>query len=357
MFLAAGISARKRIFCWAGVLEKKQVNNVNRTEEMATSTGTLVSESPKMGIAGRLYALLRAMRPRQWTKNLALFVGLVFAQKLLNASLFERASIAFIAFCLASSSIYLFNDLLDLENDRQHPTKRYRPLAAGTLPISWAIGTIGFFWVCCAALATSLFFLPLSGRDAFAQVGGANILFSVVIGSYILLMVLYSLRLKHVVLLDVFVIASGFVLRILAGAVSIAVVISPWLYLVTIMLSLLLAFGKRRNELVLMEAQASTSRQILKEYNLPLLDQLITISTASTLMAYSLYTFQATTGDQRLMITIPLVIYGVCRYLYLVYVRKEGGSPEEILLRDRHMLGTVVVCVAVVIVVLYVLPH
>ena len=158
------------------------------------------------------------------------------------------------------------------------------------------------------------------------------------------------------VLLDVFIIASGFALRILAGAVVIPVLISPWLYIVTIMLSLLLALGKRRNELVLMDEQASTHRQILKEYSLPLLDQLITISTATTLMAYSLYTFQATTGNTRLMLTIPLVLYGMCRYLYLVYVRKEGGSPEEILLRDRHMLVTVVLCIAIVIIILYMLP-
>ncbi len=170
-------------------------------------------------------------------------------------------------------------------------------------------------------------------------------------------MILYSVRLKHVVLLDVFIIATGFTLRILAGAVVIPVSISPWLYMVTIMLSLLLAFGKRRNELVLMEEQASAHRQILKEYTVPLLDQMITIVTTATIIAYSLYTFQATTGNHRLMITIPLVLYGTFRYLYLIYVRKEGGSPEEILLRDRHMLGTVVLCIAIVIIVLYVLPR
>jgi 4-hydroxybenzoate polyprenyltransferase len=163
--------------------------------------------------------------------------------------------------------------------------------------------------------------------------------------------------LKHVVLLDVFIIAAGFALRILAGAVVIPVNVSSWLYVVTIMLSLFMAFGKRRNELVLMEGQASAHRQILKEYSLPLLDQMITIVAAATVMAYSLYTFQGPTGDQRLMITIPLVLYGMFRYLYLMYIRKQGGSPEEVLLRDRHMLGTVVLCIAVVIVVLYLLPH
>lgn len=330
---------------------------MNRINELSSSPQAMSPARSELSVAGRLFALLRGMRPRQWTKNLALFVGIVFAQKLLDPRLFERASIAFVAFCLASSSIYLFNDLQDLESDRQHPKKKNRPLAAGTLPISWAIVAIGVLWLCCAGLATSLFFIPLVGKDVFASLGGANPLFACVLASYVILMVLYGIRLKHVVLLDVFIIASGFALRILAGAVVIPVVISPWLYIVTVMLSLLLALGKRRNELVLMEEQASNHRQILKEYNLPLLDQLITIVTSATVMSYSLYTFQATTGDYRLMITIPLVLYGMFRYLYLVYVKKEGGSPEEVLLRDRHMLGTVVLCVAIVIVVLYVLPH
>lgn len=327
---------------------------MNRTKEISSSPKVISPATPKLSVAGCLYALLVGMRPRQWTKNLAVFVGIVFAQKLLNPALFERATIAFGAFCLASSGIYLFNDLLDLENDRQHPTKKRRPLAAGTLPISWARVTIGLLWLGCAGLTTSLFFIPISGIDTFASLGGANFLFTCTLASYLLLMVLYGLRLKHVVLLDVFIIASGFALRILAGAVVIPVIISPWLYIVTIMLSLLLALGKRRNELVLMEEEASNHRQILKEYNLPLLDQLITIVTAATVMSYSLYTFLATTGNHRLMVTIPLVLYGMFRYLYLVYVRKEGGSPEEVLLRDRHMLGTVLLCIAVVIVVLYV---
>jgi 4-hydroxybenzoate polyprenyltransferase len=327
---------------------------VNHIQEVSSPSSSIPSTTSQLSIAGRLYALLLALRPRQWTKNLAIFVGIVFAQRLLQVALFERAIIAFGVFCLASSSIYLFNDLLDLENDRQHPKKKYRPLAAGTLPVSWAKAAIGFLWLACAGLTASLFFLPIAGVDIFAPLGGANLLFTSTLVAYLIMMILYSLRLKHVVLLDVFIIAGGFVLRILAGAVVIPVSISSWLYIVTIMLSLLLAFGKRRNELVVMEGQASNHRQILKEYNLPLLDQMITIVTAATIMAYSLYTSQATTSNHRLMITIPLVLYGMFRYLYLVYVRKEGGSPEELLLRDRHMLVTVALCVAIVIVVLYV---
>ena len=331
--------------------------HTNKHIQEVVSPSNIPSTTRQLRVIERFYALLQALRPRQWTKNLAIFVGIVFAQRLLNLLLFERALIAFGAFCLASSSIYLLNDMLDLESDRQHPQKKHRPLAAGTLPVSWAIVAVGLLWLLCAGLTTSLFFLPMIGKDIFATLGGANVLFTCTLASYLVIMILYSVRLKHVVLLDVFIIAGGFTLRILAGAVVIPVSISSWLYIVTIMLSLLLAFGKRRNELVLLEDQASSHRQILKEYSLPLLDQLITIVTTATVMAYSLYTFQSPTGDQRLMITIPLVLYGTFRYLYLVYVRKEGGSPEDLLLRDWHMLGTVALCVAVVIVVLYIVPR
>jgi 4-hydroxybenzoate polyprenyltransferase len=308
------------------------------------------------GTGGRIRALVQSMRPRQWTKNLALFVGIVFEQQLLNLSAFERALVAFVVFCLASSSIYLLNDLLDLEHDRQHPIKSKRPLASGKLPISWAIATMVVLLLGCVGLTLIIFSIPTQQPDIFASLGGANVLFALSIAAYLLLMVLYSVRLKHVVLLDVFIIASGFVLRILAGAVVIPVMISPWLYLVTILLSLFLALSKRRHELVLLQGGASNHRQILKEYSLPLLDQMITIVTAATIMAYSLYTFQGPTGNHRLMITIPLVLYGMFRYLYLIYMRMEGGSPEEVLLRDRHMLGTVLLCTAVIIIVLYVLP-
>ena len=323
----------------------------------STDTGITGIATP-LPAGGRILALFRAMRPRQWVKNLALFVGIVFAQRLLSLSIFERAVIAFVAFCMASSVIYLLNDLLDLENDRQHPVKSKRPLASGALPASWAIVAMGVLLLVCAGLIALIFFIPIAGQtDIFAGYGGANVLFALTVVAYLLLMALYSVRLKHVVLLDVFIIASGFVLRILAGTVVLPVVISPWLYLVTILLSLFLALNKRRNELVLLQGQASNHRQILKEYSVPLLDQLITIVTAATLMAYSLYTFQSSTGNHHLMITIPFVLYGMFRYLYLVHMRMEGGSPEEVLLRDRHMLATVILCAALIIIVLYILPQ
>ena len=329
------------------------------TEQNGLHSSTTTEANPevvKQGIGGRFRALIQSMRPRQWTKNLALFVGLVFAQQLFNLISFERAFVAFVVFCLASSSIYIFNDLLDLERDRQHPTKSNRPLASGKLPVSWAIAFIGILMLGCVGLTLFIFSIPIQQTDIFASLGGANVLFALSVVSYILLMALYSVRLKHIVLLDVFIIASGFVLRILAGAVVIPVMISPWLYLVTILLSLFLALSKRRHELVLLQGEASNHRQILKEYSLPLLDQLITIVIAATIMAYSLYTFQGPTGNHRLMITIPVVLYGLFRYLYLMHMRMEGGSPEEVLLRDRHMLGTVVLCTVLIIVVLYALP-
>ena len=333
-----------------------------QAEEQKELVYAATTETPlppqELGIKRRIFALIRAMRPRQWTKNLALFIGLVFAQQLFTLSSFERAVLAFAAFCLASSFIYLLNDLLDLENDRQHPVKRNRPLAAGTLPIAWAMTAMGFLILGCAGITALIFTIPIHAQpDIFADLGGSNLLFTATIMIYLLVMVLYSIRLKHVVLIDVFVIASGFILRILAGAVVVPVSISPWLYLVTILLSLFLALNKRRHELVLLEGRASDHRQILKEYSLPMLDQMITIVTAATLMSYSLYTFQGPTGNHRLMITIPLVLYGMFRYLYLVYMRKEGGSPEEALLRDRHMLGTVVLSIAIIIFVLYIFPQ
>src|SRR5579884_246439 len=326
-------------------LEKTITTQTNATETEAPLSDKATGKASQLRTGGRMLALLQAMRPRQWTKNLAIFVGIVFAQRLLAITSFERAFVAFITFCLASSTIYLLNDLLDLENDRRHPVKSKRPLASGALPASWAIFTIGLLVFICASLSGVIFFIPITPqKDIFANYGGSSLMFALTVAAYLVLMVLYSAKLKHVVLL------------ILAGTVVIPVSISPWLYLVTILLSLFLALNKRRNELTLLQGDASHHRRILKEYSLPLLDQMITIVTAATLMAYSLYTFQGPTGNHRLMITIPLVLYGMFRYLYLVHMRMEGGSPEEVLLRDRHMLGTVVLCIALIIIVLYVLP-
>lgn len=339
-------------------LEKTLVTKKVEAQEQAVLThedgpNGLLAAAPCA--APRLFALLALMRPRQWTKNLAVFVGIVFAQQLFTLASLERATLAFLAFCVAASATYILNDILDLENDRQHPAKRNRPLASGALPVSWAYSALSALALLCAGLVLLLFTIPIKPHtDIFAAYGGSNLLFAATIATYLFVMILYSLRLKHVVVLDVFIIASGFVLRILAGTVVIPVSISPWLYLVTILLSLFLALNKRRHEIVLLQDQASNHRQILKEYSLPMLDQMITIVTAATLMAYSLYTFQGPTGNHHLMLTVPFVLYGMFRYLYLVHMRMEGGSPEEVLLRDRHMLATVVLCIAITIIVLYV---
>ena len=309
-------------------------------------------------LANRLYSLLIALRPRQWTKNLAVFVGLIFSQQLFSLPSLERTVTAFLTFCFASSGIYLMNDLLDLEKDRHHPVKSQRPLASGRLSISWAIAAMILLGLACSAAIAAVFHLPLVPQtDNYNLLGGSNLLFALSISFYIFIMIMYNVHLKHVVLLDVFIIAAGFVMRILAGAVVIPVHISPWLYLVTILLSLFLALGKRRNELVLLQEQAVKHRKNLKDYSLPLLDQMITIVLTATLVAYSLYTFQGLTGNHHLMATIPVVLYGMFRYLYLVNMHKGGGSPEEILLRDRHVLGAVVLCITIVVVVLYVLPR
>lgn len=303
----------------------------------------------------RIAALFKAMRPRQWTKNFALFIGIVFAQQLFVAVPLVRAILAFVIFCFASSCIYLLNDLLDLEKDREHPVKRNRPLASGLLPVSWAIAGIGVLLLLCAGLTVFLLSIPLAD-DLYSRWGGANLLFVGTVVAYLIMMVFYTTYLKHIVLIDVFVIAAGFVLRIVAGAVVIPVHISPWLYLVTCFLSLFLALSKRRHEIILLQDRAGNHRQILKEYSLPLLDQLIMVVVTCTLVSYSLYTIEGQTGNQRLALTIPLVLYGIFRYLYLVYVRMEGGSPEEVLLRDRHMIGTVMVCTISIVAILYLIP-
>lgn len=302
-----------------------------------------------------LCALLEAMRPRQWTKNFAVFIGLVFAQRLFDPIALERAALAFSAFCLVSSCIYLINDMLDLERDQQHPVKRTRPLPSGRLPIAWAIAGMATLLLLSAGLTGLLYALPMRGKDIFAYLGGADFLFTSIISAYFIIMVLYSLRLKHIVLIDVFTIASGFVLRIMAGVVVIPVSISAWLYLVTSFLALFLALSKRRHELILLQDQAHAHRQILKEYSVPMLNQMITITTTCTILSYSLYTIEGPTLTHPLMITIPFVLYGMFRYLYLVYSRMEGGSPEEVLLRDRHMRGTVLLCIVLIITVLYIL--
>ncbi len=340
-------------------ISEQDVQTTDSLSHMQAAHPVEDAMSSQLGVWKRVQALLKEMRPRQWTKNLAVFIGLVFAGHLFQVPSFTRTALAFVIFCFASSSIYLINDLLDLEKDRQHPVKRLRPLASGRLPISWGIGALVGLVLCTCILTALIFIIPIGLKpDVFAPFGGANLLFALTITAYMVLMILYSIRLKHIVLLDIFIIAGGFVLRIIAGAVVVPVSISPWLYIVTCFLSLFLALSKRRHELVLLQGQASQHRQILKEYSIPMLDQMVTIAVTGTIMSYSLYTIEGTSSQHHLIaITLPLVLYGMFRYLYLVYMRMEGGSPEEVLLRDRHILGTVILCVILIMIVLYALPR
>ena len=293
---------------------------------------------PRGARASTILGLARACRPKQWPKNVLLFFGLIFALKLTDLTLVERAFAGFLVFCAASSAVYLVNDVADLEQDRQHPTKRQRPLAAGVISPAQAI-----------VFAVALFVAVFGASVALSRT------FAALTMLYVALTVLYSLKLKHVVLIDVFVLAAGFVLRAAAGAVVVGVPISPWLYVCTVLASLFLGFGKRRHELMLLSESAGNHRPILEEYSLPLLDQLIVIVTAAAIMAYSLYTFSAENlpSDHTMMLTIPFVLYGFFRYLYLMHQRNGGGSPEDALIGDPHILTSVVLWLLTAVVILY----
>ncbi len=285
-------------------------------------------------------SLVRSLRPEQWTKNLIVFAALLFGQKLQNAEAVARSAAAFAIFCILSGVVYLVNDLFDRDADRQHPIKRFRPIAAGELSSgaakAWA-GTLA-----AGAMGAALWLSP-----AFAAVAGA----------YLLLFVLYSRWLKHVVILDVLSIAIGFVLRTDAGAEAIDVPVSDWLLVCTVLLALFLGLAKRRHELTLLTESAAGHRRILDEYNPYLLDQMIGVVTASTLMAYIIYCTSPETierfGTRNLVLTVPFPIYGILRYLYLVHRRDGGGNPSELLITDRPLLTCVALWGLVTTTVIY----
>ena len=275
-----------------------------------------------------LRALLKAMRPRQWIKNVVVFAALVFDGKFTQPDLLLRTVAAFVLFCLVSSAVYLLNDLVDIEKDRAHPTKRNRPLAAGTLKP----------WV---AVVTMFLLLGVSLPIAF----GLDWRLGVILLGYFILNVGYSFYLKNVVIIDAMTVAAGFVLRVAAGAVVVGVErFSPWLYVCITMIALLIAFGKRRAELMALEGEAGTHRAILDDYTLPFLDQLIGIVTAATIVSYSFYTFSAENlpDNHLMMLTVPFVVYFLLRYLYLIQVRKKGGSPDELLFKDKPLFITAI---------------
>jgi len=268
-------------------------------------------------------AVLVAMRPRQWTKNLLLFAGLLFAAQLGDATRWAEAIAAFVAYCAASSAAYLANDVRDAADDREHPVKRLRPVASGELPVRIAL-------VVAAVLV-------LAAVGITAVLGPLSLAF---MAGFLALQAAYTGGLKHVVLIDVLAIAGLFVLRAGAGAEAVDVRISPWLLICTGLLALFLALGKRRAELVLVGAEEAPGRAVLEGYSLVLVDQLVTIVAASTVIAYSLYTFTAR-GSNAMMVTIPFVVYGVFRYLLLLHRRGLGEEPENVLLRDVPLLATI----------------
>jgi 4-hydroxybenzoate polyprenyltransferase len=271
-----------------------------------------------------ILGLIRTMRPKQWTKNVFFFAALVFDAKLLRPEFLLPSLGGFLLLCLTSGTVYLINDLVDLEKDRRHPLKRNRPLASGQLAKPVAIA---------AAVALVLIGQPLGyalHRD-----------FGIVLSGYLLLQIAYSFWLKNVVLIDVLAIAAGFVLRVGAGVVMVDVQrFSPWLYVCMTFLALFLGLGKRRHELNLLKADANNHRAILDQYSVALLDQLITIVVAGTIISYALYTFSAEglPANHLMMLTIAFVVYAHFRYLYLIHVKGEGGAPEEILLGDRPFI-------------------
>lgn len=285
-------------------------------------------------------ALVAILRPRQWVKNTVLFAALVFSHSLTETDHAVRSLAAFALFCALSSAVYILNDMMDLENDRAHPTKSRRPLAAGEVPLG-AAGAAG------AALAIGGLLLSYRLSPAFAALAAI----------YLILNILYSAWLKNVVIVDVMVIASGFVIRAVSGGVVIGVEVSAWLILCTILLSLFLGFTKRRQELAQLEGQAVTSRAILKEYSVAFLDQMISIVTAATVVAYFLYTLSPDTrsklGTPYLPLTIPFVLYGIFRYLYLVHQRNMGENPTGALYADRPLFLNVVLWVVTAVVILY----
>lgn len=286
-----------------------------------------VTKATRADAGAKAAALWRALRPLQWTKNGLVFAALVFDQHVFEAARLIESVGAALVFCAVSSGVYLVNDLRDAEQDRQHPRKRHRPIASGEVSTRDAVLTAAALFG--GGLAASWLVRPA---------------FTGVILGYLALMIVYSYGLKRLVILDVFAIAAGFVLRAAGGAVAIAVPISPWLYVCTMLLALFVGFGKRRHELASLETAAGRHRLNLDAYSLPMLDQIIGIVAAATVMAYSLYTFDspAVPDNHAMMLTIPFVVYAIFRYLYLIHKHDLGGSPEVLLFADRPLLLCIV---------------
>ncbi len=286
-----------------------------------------------------LSALIKAMRPRQWTKNGFVFFALIFDKQLFSLGPFLRTLEGFFLFCLISSAVYLLNDISDIEADRQHPEKKHRPLASGELSIGMAQGAA--FILTLTSLSLGYLLEPV---------------FAGILALYFVINLLYSRWLKHVPIIDVLIISSGFVLRVAAGVALITVErFSPWLYMLTILFSLYIGLGKRRAEMDLLADDASAHRKVLDGYTIPLLDQYITIVSGMTIVAYSLYTFSAPNlpANHSMMLTIPFVVYGIFRYLQLIQTGHVAGAPDEVALKDRPLQATVLLWGLAVIAIFY----
>ena len=287
-----------------------------------------------------LTGLILSLRPSQWTKNLFLFAGLIFGQRLLDRSAVVTSIAAFAVFCALSGVVYLINDVADRKADRQHPLKRNRPIASGQVSVGLALGTAAILAVLSLGFA---FWLRFE--------------FGIVAAAYVALLSMYSGPLKHIVILDVLTIAIGFALRAAAGAVVLNIAIGHWLLIVTVLGALFLALSKRRHELVLLADGATSHRRILEEYSPYLLDQMISVVTASTLVAYAIYTVSPDIiqkfGTDKLGLTLPFPLYGIFRYLYLVHQKDGGGSPSDMLLNDRPLLACVALWGVAVVLIIY----
>jgi len=285
--------------------------------------------------------MLKLLRPNQWIKNLLVFAALFFSHSFLNTAKLASSAIAFLSFCLVASSIYIINDIFDRTNDREHPTKRFRPIASGKVSVP---------------AATLLSGILLIGSLFVALTINENI--AILVLSYFLINVLYSLRLKHIVILDAFIVSSGFVLRVIAGGLAINVTISHWIIICTFMLALFLAFGKRRHELLLAE-NSTRYRKVLYDYDKGFLDQMISVASASAIMSYILYSISPETianfGTDKIIYTAPFVLFAIYRYQYLIYKKDSGGDPTKAIATDRGLLTSFLLWAISIYLIIYVL--
>ncbi len=286
-----------------------------------------------------ILGILKTLRPKQWTKNGFIFAALVFDIKLLQIDPFIKTAFGFALLCLISGTVYLINDLVDIEKDRQHPIKKNRPIPSGQVPFNIAVIVAIILPTVCLPLGFLL-----------------NPIFGIIVTGYLFLQIAYSFILKNMVVVDILTIAAGFVLRVAAGVPLVeAERFSPWLYVFTVLLALFLGLGKRRHELILLKGQAVNTRSIMNEYNIPFLDSMMSVVTTGTIITYAFYTFSAPNlpDNHLMMLTIPFLIYGIFRYLYVIHVQGNGGAPDEVLLTDRPLQTTIILFGIAVITILY----